>query len=205
MNRDRLRAVPLNKGGKMDFLEKTNFQIESIKMQIGRLADLANHGDYQLESRGWSTAEADAIERYVNRKRGAVQALRHLIRIIEFRQCAYIKRKAVDEHIMYNGDGFDFIHYNEPYGTVYLTNCYFEKYGFGDVPKGDDGRVDQNHYMFHRWKAGQGRIVGVVKKGGVTSRLFHATHFRDHAGELWSIDRITENDLKRGYHRSIAM
>ena len=89
-----------------------------------------------------------------------------------------------------------FQHLNEPYGTVNMVDCTVFKL---EAEDGDDG------YMLHRAKAGMMEVHGTVESGGETSRLFQYTSTRDLKGEKWSVGRVTEADLERGYIRTIAM
>jgi hypothetical protein len=59
--------------------------------------------------------------------------------------------------------------------------------------------------MKHRIEAGLGYVSGIVEKGGSTSRLFHATAFRDMAGEKHIVDCVSVEDLERGFKRTVAM
>jgi hypothetical protein len=96
--------------------------------------------------------------------------------------------------------GFVFEHYDEPYGNKFLINCRYQKYVWSDY---NGNGFDE--FMRHRIESGLGYVTGTIFKGGTTSRLFHATHFRDMAGKQWTVDCVSRGDLERGYKRTVAM
>lgn len=101
---------------------------------------------------------------------------------------------------MFLGDDFEFMHYDEPYGNKQMINCKFRLYTWNQyLGRGTD------EFMKNRIEKNLGFVSGKILKGGTTSRLFHATSYRDQAGEDWVVDCVSIFDLHAGYKRTVAM
>ena len=91
-----------------------------------------------------------------------------------------------------------FTHDNQPYGAV-----TFEIENVTPVEAPTERRIG-NDYLFNRAAAGWLELSGIVTKGGVTSRLFHATSTRDLTGTKYTI-QVPPEAFEKGRYVSVAM
>lgn len=93
----------------------------------------------------------------------------------------------------------EFVHYNEPYGTVHMVDCTWTPI------VADERQTKEHNYVWYCQKHGLGRLTGTVKEGSETTRLFQYTNTRDLKGQEWGVWAVSLDDLERGYKRTIAM
>lgn len=99
----------------------------------------------------------------------------------------------------------NFTHDNQPYGAV--TFVVDSQIPVADIlrEKGiERGPYGSNQYLFNRAEKGWIELSGIVTKGSVTSRLFHATSSRSLVGERYTI-QVPPETLDKGRYVSVAM
>lgn len=98
-----------------------------------------------------------------------------------------------------------FTHDNQPYGRITFDIDRAVEVSVLLKEKGiERDAYGSNQYLFNRAMKGWIEVSGIVIKGGITSRLFHATSTRSLVGQRYTVQVPPEAFVKREYV-SVAM